>query len=42
MMSWKIIWQALFILSVFMLIVMFVKFTVSGYKDIKEMLNDKK
>ena len=37
-MSWKLIWQILFIISMIMFVIMFIKFTYSGYKDIKEML----
>ena len=38
--SWKLIWQIIFILSIVMFIFMFIKFTYSGYKDIKELLKD--
>jgi len=41
MMSWKFFWQAIFIFSIVMFIVMFIKFTLAGYKDIKELLKDK-
>ena len=40
MISWKIIWQIVFILSMIMFIFLFIKFTYSGYKDIKELLNN--
>ena len=37
---WKLIWQILFVFSIIMFVIMFLKFTVSGYKDIKELLKD--
>ena len=37
---WKLIWQILFIFSITMFVIMFLKFTVSGFKDIKELLKD--
>ena len=37
---WKLIWQILFIFSIIMFVIMFLKFTVSGFKDIKELLKD--
>ena len=40
MISWKFFWQILFIFSIIMFIVMFFKFSVSGYKDIKKMLEN--
>tara|TARA_B100000953_G_C17817192_1_gene357311 strand:- start:228 stop:353 length:126 start_codon:yes stop_codon:yes gene_type:complete len=40
MITWKIFWQLLFIFSIIMFVVMFLKFTISGYKDIKELLKD--
>mgnify|MGYP001158788024 CR=1 FL=1 len=39
---WKIFWQILFIFTIIMFIVMFVKFTVSGYNDIKDLLEGDK
>ena len=36
--SWKLLWQTVFILVIFLFVLMFLKFTISGYKDIKEML----
>ncbi len=40
MISWKFFWQILFVFSIIMFIVMFFKFSVSGYKDIKKMLKN--
>ena len=37
-MSWKLLWQILLIFTIIMFIVMLVKFTYGGYKDLKEML----
>ena len=39
---WKMIWQVLFIFTIIMFIVMFVKFTISGYQDIKDLLKGDK
>ena len=41
MITWKFIWQILFIFSITMFLVMFITFTISGYRDIKELLKDK-
>ncbi len=38
-MDWKLLWQLLLIFTFIMFIVMFIKFTYSGYKDIKNMLD---
>ena len=40
MMTWKFFWQLLFIFSIIMFVVMFFKFTISGYRDIKKLLKD--
>ena len=37
---WKIVWQMVFIFSIVMSVVMFIRFTISGYKDIKKLLDD--
>ena len=37
-MSWKLFWQVVLVLVFIMFFGMFLKFTVSGYKDLKEML----
>jgi len=37
---WKLVWQIVFIFSIVMSIVMFIRFTISGYKDIKKLLED--
>jgi hypothetical protein len=37
---WKLVWQIVFIFSIIMSIVMFIRFTISGYKDIKKLLED--
>ena len=36
--SWKLIWQTVLISVIIIFFIMFLKFTVSGYKDLKEML----
>ena len=40
-MTWKFFWQLIFLSSIIMFIFMFIKFSYSGFKDIKEMLKDK-
>ena len=37
-MNWKLLWQFVFIFSLLMFVIMFIKFAYSGYKDLKEML----
>jgi magnesium-transporting ATPase (P-type) len=37
---WKIVWQIVCIFSIAMSIIMFIRFTISGYKDIKKLLED--
>tara|TARA_Y100000994_G_scaffold113463_1_gene93416 strand:- start:594 stop:1376 length:783 start_codon:yes stop_codon:yes gene_type:complete len=37
-MSWKLFWQALFILTILLFILMFIRFTYSGFRDLKKML----
>lgn len=37
---WKVIWQIVFILTIIMSLVMFVRFTIAGYRDIKKLLKD--
>jgi len=41
-MSWKLLWQILLIFTIIMFIVMLVKFTYGGYKDLKEMFKNEK
>lgn len=41
MMSWKFMWQLLFIIGFLFFIIMFFKFTLSGFKELKILLNDK-
>tara|TARA_Y100000590_G_C15635158_1_gene982684 strand:+ start:135 stop:254 length:120 start_codon:yes stop_codon:yes gene_type:complete len=37
---WKLLWQILFIFSITVFALMFIKFTALGFKDIKELLED--
>ena len=39
---WKLIWQVLFIFTMIMFLIMFIKFTISGFKDIKDLLQKNK
>jgi len=38
--SWKFIWQILFILTIISFFLMFIRFTYGGFKDLKSLLND--
>ena len=38
--SWKFIWQTLFILTIISFFLMFIRFTYGGFKDLKSLLND--
>ena len=41
-MIWKLVWQLLLIIPMILFIFMFLKFTFTGYKELKEILkNDK-
>ena len=41
-MTWKFFWQILFLFSIFIFIIMFLKFTKSGFIDLKKYFkNDK-
>ena len=37
-MDWKLLWQIVFIFSLLMFVIMFVKFAYNGYKDLKKIL----
>ena len=39
-MSWKLLWQFLFIVTIVSFIFMFIKFTISGFIDLKKLLKD--
>jgi|TARA_B110000263_G_scaffold25553_1_gene19571 hypothetical protein len=42
-MIWKFLWQILFFFSMIMFVIMFLKFTKQGYKDLKKIFqNDRK
>ena len=41
-MSWKFLWEFTLFFTVISFIVMLLKFTVNGFKDLKEMFNDDK
>jgi len=38
-MMWKFLWQALFCFSIIMFVIMFLKFTKDGFKDLKKLLH---
>ena len=38
--SWKFIWQTLFILTIISFFLMFIRFTYGGFKDLKSLLSD--
>ena len=41
-MIWKLLWQLVFVVTIVLFIFMFFKFTFTGYKELKEMLNNDK
>jgi len=38
-MMWKILWQGLFCFSIIMFVLMFLKFTKEGFKDLNKILH---
>mgnify|MGYP001330141744 CR=1 FL=1 len=42
MISWKLLWQFILIATILIFILMLVKFTVNGFKDLKEMFKNEK
>ena len=41
-MSWKLLWEFVLLITIVIFILMLIKFTVYGFRDLKEMFNDKK
>ena len=39
-MIWKLVWQLVLIITIVLFIFMFFKFTVTGYKELKEILKN--
>ena len=39
-MSWKLLWEFVLFFSIIIFIVMLIKFTLNGYRDLKDMFND--
>ncbi len=37
---WKLVWQLVLIITIALFIFMFFKFTVTGYKELKEILKN--
>ena len=40
MISWKLLWQFVLIVTIIIFILMLIKFTVNGFKDLKEMFKN--
>ena len=40
-MTWKILWQLVFILGMISFVVMFFIFSIKGYKEIMKIINNK-
>ena len=39
-MSWKLLWQFVLIITIVIFILMLIKFTVNGFRDLKEMFKN--
>ena len=40
MISWKLLWQFVLIVTILIFILMLIKFTVNGFRDLKEMFKN--
>tara|TARA_B100000029_G_scaffold352031_1_gene344528 strand:+ start:1332 stop:1457 length:126 start_codon:yes stop_codon:yes gene_type:complete len=40
MISWKLLWQIVLIATILIFILMLIKFTVNGFRDLKEMFTN--
>ena len=40
MISWKLLWQFVLIITILIFILMLIKFTVNGFKDLKEIFKN--
>ena len=40
MISWKLLWQFVLIITIVIFILMLIKFTVNGFRDLKEMFKN--
>jgi len=40
MISWKLLWQFVLIITILIFILMLIKFTVNGFRDLKEMFKN--
>ena len=40
MISWKLLWQFVLIMTIIIFIIMLIKFTVNGFRDLKEMFKN--
>ena len=41
-MTWKLLWEFLLFFTIIIFIIMLLKFTVNGFRDLKEMFNNDK
>ena len=39
-MSWKLLWEFVLLITIVIFILMLIKFTVNGFKDLKEMFKN--
>ena len=42
MISWKLLWQFVLIVTILIFILMLIKFTVNGFRDLKEMFKNER
>ena len=40
MIGWKLLWQFVLIVTILIFILMLIKFTINGFRDLKEMFNN--
>jgi len=40
MISWKLLWQFVLIITILIFIFMLIKFTINGFRDLKEMFKN--
>ena len=38
--TWKLAWQSLFVLTIVLFVLMFIRFTYAGFKDLQSLLID--
>ena len=42
MIGWKLLWQFVLIVTILIFILMLIKFTINGFRDLKEMFKNEK